>query len=877
MAYAPIKEINLREIRQTITRFIEAGALDHRVIDTLIRQDTFVPKECELWDYKLSIGKDAVSLAETILQVVSFHNTYGGYLIYGVDEVTKDKEFVSVGIARGSLDLQQLNQRLANYTGDKIDISYIEIELVIHKDHFVFGLLHIPKRSYSKAPTFFGKQGPQTEKGEFVFQKDKSYIRSQDNCMIAETKEDYQLLFSERMNPFLWDASATQAMTGTRIIVDHNLPDRSFICPQFFGRDREIQELWTWLADELANTKVLAGDGGKGKTSIAYEFAEEVCRTKPYGIEKVIWLTAKSQQFVGILNQFVNVPQTNYFDLESLLKSLCSELAILEGEMEGASIPMLKRLTKNAVTNIACLIIIDDVDSTELEQQRMIFETAMQFPGLRAHFLLTTRMNIMFSSAGCITVGGLEKDDYEKYVENVLETFGCGKLTTKQTERMRKATDGSPLFTDSLLRLYRSGMPVDAAIREWEGKLGSEVRKAALKREVEILSAEARRVLLACSYMGEASLTELKQVTGYDEERMQLCIGELTALFLLSAQPIIKKEVRFRVSNNTARLVLENATMLVTDPSALMNNVGKLRKRRMSELGRGTHLHPVGAAITQAVALLKDSRQDDAIDTIEATLKIYKDHSDLVFTRGRCLLDKFKFEGDSRSLGMARRAFKKSYDVGQRKELMFDLWYESEMLANDHNGAIEVSGAALKNGIPITVEWLKKRANAYIESSKAFQRTMNIDLAIEHTKESAKDISEAITQSKHYQRLPLEEILYQIDDRLWALTPRIMSQGLAGYKELFDTGRFSIKLGDHRPISCERLLYAVEEAYETLKKADRVSRGQLNLMQQMLREAKVMLDKAGNALDWRRLKDLKDRLHELEGEVQLLSGNTTSQ
>lgn len=877
MTYTQIKVINLREIRQTITEFIEIGALDRRVIDILICQDIFVPKECELWDYKRTIGRDAVSLAETILQVVSFYNTYGGYLVYGVGEVIKDKEFVPVGIAKGSLDLQQLKQRLANYTGDEIDISYAEVECTVREDCFVFGLLHIPKRPYSKAPTFFGKNGPQTEKGELVFQKDKACIRSQDKCIVVETKDDYQLLFGERINPFLWDTSfPAQTMTGTRIVVDHNLPDRNFICPKFFGRDREIQELWTWLADELANTKILAGDGGKGKTSIAYEFAEEVCRTKPYGIEKVIWLTAKSKQFVGILDQFVNVPQTNYFDLESLLKSLCSELAILEEEMEDASISMLKRLIKNAVANIACMIVVDDVDSTELEQQRMIFETAMQFPGSRAHFLLTTRMNIMFSSAGCITVGGLEKNDYDKYVANVLERFECASPTTKQVERMRKVTDGSPLFTDSLLRLYRMGMPIEDAIRQWEGKLGSEARKAALKREVETLSIEARRVLLACSYMGEASLTELKQVTGYDEERMQMCIGELTALFLVSAQPIIKKEVRFRVSNNTARLVLDNATMLVTDPSALMDNVGKLRKGRMPPLSKRGYLHPVGAAITQAVALLRDSRYDDAIETVESTLNSYKDNPDLLFTRGRCLLDKFKSKGDSISLSMARRAFKKSYDCGQHKELMFDLWYESEMLANDPSGAIEVAKVALKNEIPITVEWLKKRASAYIESSKAFERTMNFDLAIEHMKNSVKDISEATTQSKYYQKSPLREILYQINDRLWTLTAKIMSRGLAGSKELFDGARFSIKLGDYRPTSFERLLYAVGEACGMLSKADKVSRGQLNLLQQMLREAKLLLGKASNTIEWQYLNILRERLYELEDEVHKLSGNTAS-
>ena len=692
--------------------------------------------------------------------------------------------------------------------------------------------------------------------------------------MRAKTKDDYQLLFSERINPFLWDASLpTPAGTSAKIIVDHNLPDRNFICAKFVGRDQEIEELWTWLAAELANTKVLAGDGGKGKTSIAYEFAEEVCRTKPYGIEKVVWLTAKSRQFVGILDQFVNVPQTNYFDLESLLKSMCAELATLEKEIEGASIPMLKRLVNKAVDKIACLVVIDDVDSTDLDEQRKIFETTMQFPGSRARFLLTTRMNIMFSSARCITVGGMDKDDYEEYVTDTLELFECAKLTTKQIERMQEATDGSPLFTDSLLRLYRMGMPIEDATREWKGKLGSEVRKAALQREVETVSPEARRVLLACSHMGEASRTELKRVTGYDDERMQMCISELSSMFLISAQPIIKKEARFRVSNNTSRLVLENATMLVTDPSALIDNIRKLRKGRVPEHGKRVYLHPVGAAITQAVALLKDGKYDDAVETTESALGNYKDNPDLMLTRGRCLLGKFEAKGDSKSLSMSRRAFRKSYNCGQRKELLFDLWYEGETLANDPNGAIEVATVALEDGIPTAVEWLKKRASAYVESSKALERAINFDLAIEHLKNSARDISKAVTQSRHDQRPPLREMLCQINDRLWTLARRSMPGGVLSYRELFDVASFSIKLGDYRPISFEHLSYAIEEMRWTLSKADKVSRGQLGLFEYMLRQGKLLLGKADHTIGQRYLSDLGAKLRESENFAQELTSS----
>jgi len=102
MSVAQTKYVNLRETRRTITRFIQDGALDNRVITALIHDNLFIPKECEIWDYKREVGKDARSLAETILQVVSFYNTYGGYLVYGVEEIIRDVKFAPNGIAEGN-------------------------------------------------------------------------------------------------------------------------------------------------------------------------------------------------------------------------------------------------------------------------------------------------------------------------------------------------------------------------------------------------------------------------------------------------------------------------------------------------------------------------------------------------------------------------------------------------------------------------------------------------------------------------------------------------------------------------------------------------------------------------------------------------------
>jgi predicted HTH transcriptional regulator len=66
----------------------------------LARKDgTMLPKECELWDYKRVFEDAKDANLKTLKAIVSFHNTYGGYIVYGVSEVEKDTSFVLCGIA----------------------------------------------------------------------------------------------------------------------------------------------------------------------------------------------------------------------------------------------------------------------------------------------------------------------------------------------------------------------------------------------------------------------------------------------------------------------------------------------------------------------------------------------------------------------------------------------------------------------------------------------------------------------------------------------------------------------------------------------------------------------------------------------------------
>ncbi len=845
-----ISKLDIRQVRHSFTDFIEDGTLDKRILDTLILDDNFIPKECELWDYKRESGKGTIFLAETVLTIVSFYNTYGGYLIYGIDEITDDSQFTPYGIKRGDLDLRQLRQVIANYVGEPIDISYNELDYDIAGSNLLYGILHIPRRPSVKCPVFFGKHGPAKQNGRSVFQKDQTYIRVLDQCLPATKKEHYQLLFSDRNNDYLWDPDSSFTERKSRnIIVDHNLPNRNFICPKFLGREAELQELWKWLGDELSNTKVLAGDGGKGKTSIAYEFAEEVCYAKPYNIEKVIWLTAKTKQFSAELNKYVDVLQTDFYDLETLLKAICLELPILEEEITGASIPMLKKYVKKALENILCLIIVDNIDSIDEEQQRQIFETAMQFPGSRARFLLTTRINKLYSGDQCIAISGFNKEDYHGYVAEVLSRFKCSLISQTQTNNLRDVSDGSPLFTESILRLHRDGINFKQALRNWEGKEGNEVRKAALLYEIEQLSIEAKRILLATSYMKEASITELRQVTGYNVSNIQQYINELNAFFLLETKPFIKKESRFTISENTGRLVSEFAEQLVASPGKLRTTIIKHRQRQYTDKQNRTDINLVNAAINQARAMSRENNFTDATETIKNALVIRKNHPDLLLELGRCQFDSYRESHEHKLLNDSRMNFKKSYDNGKRGEILFSFWFEADNIAKDYVNAIDISSLALQQTTINRVEWLKRRSTAYSQLSRKMHGTLNPDLAIDNMKKAARDIGTAIRIASDIHKLPLVEIQSKYDDELWSLFVKKSVSALPDYVEAFDLAQFFIQIGDKRYINYERLANSLISGAELLTKQRRVTHGQISLVQNLQHQTKVLISREKDHLD----------------------------
>jgi hypothetical protein len=99
--------------------------------------------------------------------------------------------------------------------------------------------------------------------------------------------------------------------------LERSLPARESIAPNFVGRKAELAALRQWMLDPASRRWALAGEGGKGKTALAYAFALVARQEAPSPLELLIWLSAKRRQFLE--GQVREIARPDFTDLRSAL------------------------------------------------------------------------------------------------------------------------------------------------------------------------------------------------------------------------------------------------------------------------------------------------------------------------------------------------------------------------------------------------------------------------------------------------------------------------------------------------------------------------------------------------------------------------------
>lgn len=737
----------MSDVIARIHRCVAVGEFDRTILEELHTCSTAV-HECEVLDFKQQLPDSDFEYVKTVRDLVALHNSFGGFLVFGVREIEKDRSFELVGVEEKKLHIAKLRDLARSYLGKDLRITPFGMSIGgIHLDG-----VWVAKRSLGENPVRFIKNGPEERPGKLSFRKTEIVFRRLESNGIAQSPEDFDFLFSARRPPSL--ELSTEDVVNEEPL-DHNLPDRAFVCSRFVGRKTDIGELWKWLADDFSRVRLIAGEGGLGKTSLAYRFSEEMVSRAVKPFERVVWLTAKERQFIAAEDSHRETVHTDFHDAESLFRAIASAHGCIDSDFDGLDSRQLMKLALESCAAMPSFVIVDDVDSLTPPDQQRALEFGMRTPH-STKMLLTTRVNFSYSPDNVLKLNGLPLEDFKEYVEVLRARYDLSSLKDSKVEHLHEVSGGSPLFTDSLLRLERRGISLDKAITQWKGEMGLEARKAALKREVQHLSRPAKRILYVISHLRRCIYAELTQILDYTEQTLGDALQELSSLFLISL-PSIARQSSYTVEPNTGLLVMELAATLDIDHAAL---VAAAKRARSDAIGLSTQKRSgiVGLAIAQAVALTKIDNSKGALELIQATAKkLTNPHVDLLLADGR-----FNLKLSPPNRDGACQAFERAYQLGQRKLLLFDLWFEAEYGRGSLEAARDVVTKAIESQVGDERRWFERRAQVHIALAYRSRSMISKDSAIREVDLAISDLRAAKNQSDGLiQRRQIEQLLDQ--------------------------------------------------------------------------------------------------------------------
>jgi len=689
--------------RRKLYEFIRNGQHGPEVLDELLPQGQPHLYEKQLWDYKLELpylptvrkATEAekqsyqAGMAEIVKDVVSFYNSYGGYLVIGVGNQPRE----IVGFER-HFDCGDLIRLTLSATRHEVDCHFALIDCETPSGKKRVGLLLIPRRAESMEPAQFLRDAPASDNGKRAYRRNDIYFRQGDECRPAKDSEDYSFLCSQGRRQFLLGTSL-----GLTTALSNNLGPRDPGFIRFIGREEYLQKLWYWLCEKYKPCKVLTGLGGVGKTTIAREFSEELTRNSPFGLEAVIWLSAKQQFFAAGIDKFMPASRVDFENVDTMLRKLYLELGSPDETLdhEWARDELMEEVVKT-LRVMPALVVVDDVDTLEVNDQQDMFHTMLNIMGrtmgtgqVPSRALLTSRLDLGAAEGQKIHVEGLSVSEFAEYVEMTAKNMNLPWTLGRESKLMKKfrqSTDGSPIFAASILRLAQLGESLDKALVTWKGSSGEKVRKFAFDRELGKLDESQARTLYGACILRETSLLELQQVTESNDTLLRDDIAELRKYHLLASGNDAARGGTTLIVPSGIRLMIDQVKTHVRDPKRLERAC--LRARAASPQLTSDH----GSTINLVIALLRANKQDEALEVAQIANKKYRDDPNL-----QCLLGRVHLRTNPPDPRNADMSFRRAYELGCSRTELMRHWIEAKQQLQDWIGVIEVTRLADKRGV----------------------------------------------------------------------------------------------------------------------------------------------------------------------------------
>lgn len=670
-----------RKAEVELHRFVLDECLDGVVLNFILPGNKPLSWESSLWDYKRKLPNTSgrgsteektaanAAIAELIKDVVAFHNSFGGYIISGVDQHAPAPIIGCDELDTAEFTLEKFNEQVSAYTRGKFACKFRKLTVAGK----TLGLLLVPMRG-SNSPVVRMTKGAPERQGKSAFRKGEILARIGDACLpVQNDLQGLQFVCSRRR-------LSSDVPEFPRI--ENNLPPKDPNLIRFVGRTEYFLKLWSWLTDRHTPLKVMTALGGTGKTAIAYEFCLHLLSDPPAWMSKLVWLTAKKQAFSAIQGNYVGVTRTDFESVDGFLRAIASELGVMDNEIaEADDNDELLDLVLDGLNHFPSLVVVDDIDTLK-EKQSDLFAMIQILSGRSfekgSRFLVTSRLDLGAGESQLIPLGGFEENEFAEYARMVAGERGL-KLDDGVVSRLFKASLGSPVFCASILRLVSLGADINMAIQQWKGKQGEQVRKFAFERELEQLTESQARTLFALSALGETTQLELKQVLQVDDDQITHDLSRLREFHLYASggDPVTgtKLEVPepIRLMNDILRVRLVDPARIERECARTRSQVPKVKDR-------------VAISIASVLALWKADEYDAALFSALQSRKENPKSGDLSCIVGQCYLKITPAKPEE-----ADKAFVQAFRLGCGRPELIPFWLDAKLLLKDWNGIIDLA------------------------------------------------------------------------------------------------------------------------------------------------------------------------------------------
>ena len=511
--------ISNRQLPDDLSTFLEEFASTDRT--------SLETQESTLWDYKkeypFSLSDDY--FGGIVRLICGFYNTFGGLLIFGVDDTTRKITGNSVNI-----NIERLNTVLRERLTTAIECT------TRHYDHAGtrgVDLLLVPKRDVGAPPVRFSEPIGKYPRGII-------YVRQNHEVLSARSSE----------MPFLYGPRIERS-SGDR----HDdppdliraLPASPATVKEFVGRSPVMDRLWHWLVYDDEPRSFLFGKGGSGKSTIAFEFAKTVALSAPYftssngeSLDAVLFLSAKGRSFDTNSGQIVPFVGRDFETAEELFRQIIVLSEWLDfRDVEYMSLEGMRKEVQELMDTITPLIVIDDIDTLTTHGRDPGMD-ALYGAALRAKkggkILYTLRNAPTQSLAQAIEVPGLQNPEYREFIGACCKQF-------KQPEPSDGIIDGDlsasserrPLVVEAVIGLRRTTGSYEKALELLNQRAGDEIRSYLFDREYNTLGSDnrARYVLAALSLSPKPlAFPDLEALTRYNAQQLSDALGEVREMFL---------------------------------------------------------------------------------------------------------------------------------------------------------------------------------------------------------------------------------------------------------------------------------------------------------------------------------------------------------